>query len=66
MKATFFLLLTGLLFATNALTSRYKIPLTLRNEVRNAKDDENKIVINLNIKIDPPNSGGENTTGGIH
>ena len=66
MNSTFFLLLTGLVFATNTLTSKIKIPLTFQNTAQSPRDEENKIVINLNIKIDPPISGSENNTGGIN
>ena len=66
MNSAFFLLLTGLVFATNTLTSKIKIPFTFQNAAHSPRDEENKIVINLNIKIDPPISGSENTTEGIH
>ena len=36
-----------------------------RNLARNLIDDENNIVINLNINIDPSQEGKNNSTGGI-
>ena len=35
-----------------------------RNVARNLIDDENSIVINLNINIDPSQEGKNNSTGG--